>query len=1353
MCEISLKQTVRREPVLNYSARNIIIIFLLSAACITAQMDRYKFQRISIQEGLSQSTVNCILQDNFGFLWIGTQDGLNRYDGYSFNVYRHNYLKASSVSDNNIITMYISRRGDFWIGTEAGGLNKFDRNSEEFISYTHQDGKNSISDNYIWAITEDQNGYLWIATREGLNKFDPVKNIFTVFKSDTSDPASLSSNHVFDAVCDKNGYIWVATSQGLNRFDPVKRKFKRYGNTSGSGKTIGDNLIISIYCDNSGTMWFGTYDGKLNRYNYDNDSFITYQLPIPGDLRKNDQSVLDIKSDKKGNIWLGTAACGLFYFNTKDERFTSYTYDHMNPYSLASNEIFSLYVDREGIIWVGTYGAGISKLDIQRQQFPHYKYLTPKLNNNIDNAVFSFCEDSEGFIWVGTSGGLNRFDPNTKEMLPVVYRPDEHASDNNYIHALYADKKNNLWIGPYGKGLDRYNIKTKSFRNYKLDNASIVSIIEDNEGFLWLGDLGSGVIKLDPTTGKSIRFKKSSDNKNGLSNNEIQTMILDSSGTLWIGTAMGLSKLNTKTYQISYYHSIPGNTEGLSHNIVLSICQDPYNPDILWLGTSGGGLNRFSKRSGKCIQYNEEHGLPNNMIYGIQADSKGDLWLSTNFGLSRLNPATMIFRNFDETDGLQSNEFNQYAFYKTRAGNILFGGLDGFNLFSPELIRETKYVSPVVLTSFKLFNKPVKLEDPIYEIKEIKLSHKDFVFSFEFAALSFSSPGKNKYAYMMEGFDSDWIYCGSSRTATYTNLEHGQYTFRVKAANSTGVWNEQGTSIKINIAPPFYGTTIFRISIVVLFIFLAFLIYKKRVQYVERLNKKLEKLIKERTDKLHQEIAHRIKVEASLRENEEKFRALIENANDAVVLITDSGTIKYVSPGYERIYGYSSAEVIGHNISEKIEKHNAERLAEKIFILEKDHSKQEYLVYKDVHKNGYEIILEVVISNELHNPAIEGYVLVIRDITERKRAEEELTESEERYRKLVELSPLAIVVHTGKKLVFVNEAGKRIFHAKQDDNVIGRDILDFVHPDYRDAVMSRIQKMLAEPHAVVPMEQKFITLDGDVIDVEVVAASFNYKKSKSIIVVFQDITERKNTNAALIESESKLRESNKNKDKFFSIIAHDLRSPFSSLLGYSDLLVEGFEDLSEEDLKNSIFILNKSIRKVYNLIENLLQWSRLQTDKIEINAVTVDLWSVSHMATSLLEVNALNKNIAIHNEISKNHFVFADEIMLTSVFQNLISNAIKFTKNGGEVFLKSYDRGNYVEVNVVDSGIGISQDTLDRLFKIEIHQSTLGTNEEKGTGLGLILCKELIEKSGGRIWVNSEENKGSTFTFILPKPD
>ena len=820
------------------------------------QTDNILFQHITIEEGLSQATVNCILQDSKGFMWFATQDGLNKYDGYTFTVYKHDPEDPNTISQNYVTALIEDRGGFIWIGTRVNGVSRFDPAGGTFKHYVNDPrDPNSLSSNAVRDICADPEGPLWIATEGGgLNRLDPKTGIFTRYRNDPQNPGSLSSDIVLCIHKDHGGTMWVGTRAGLNRFDPQAGRFTHYLNDPQNPGSLSDNEVTTIYRDRPGALWVGTRQGGLNRLDPLTGTFRRFMsVPgKPGSLSSN--WAAKILEGGAGVLWIGTHGGGVNRFDPATETFIHYRCDSNNPRGLNDDDIRSIYEDRTGIIWFGTFSGGINKFDPRTAAFVYYTHNPRDPYSLCAGSISSICEDRSGVLWVGTVNGLNRYDALLDGFKVYKHdRADRRSLSNNEVWALYEDSGGVLWVGTRN-GLNRFDRETGTFYSYShdprdpnsLNDNDIAAICESGPGRLWIGTEQAGLNEFDRSAGIFKHYEHNPLDPNSLSCNFILSLCKDRRGNLWVGTLEGLNRFELQTGKIYRYLMEPGKPGGLSLNTIGPIYED--STGRLWIGTSGGGLNLFVPSQDNFRHYHRGQGLLNEVINGTLEDDKGYLWISTNQGIFKFDPSGETFTQFDASDGLQGNEFNTGAYFKGRGGRFYFGGINGLTAFFPHEITRNPYTPPVAITSFQKFNKVVDPGKPLSGVTELELTYQDYVFTFEFAALDFAAPGKNRYAYKMEGFDLRWQVTDSKkRFATYTNLDPGEYVFRVKGSNNHGAWNEKGAAVTIKIIPPFWQTYWFRIFAVMLILGLISLFYGARVRKIQAQKRKLEELVDKRT--------------------------------------------------------------------------------------------------------------------------------------------------------------------------------------------------------------------------------------------------------------------------------------------------------------------------------------------------------------------------------------------------------------------------------------------------------------------------------------------------------------------------
>ncbi len=832
-------------------------------------LSRYlRIGRFTAQDGLSSDQTRDVVQDKLGLMWFGTLGGLNRYDGASLKVYRHDPEDSNSLSHNVARAMIVDQSGVLWIGTWGGGLNQYDREKDAFIRYQNDpDNPHSLSDDIVRTVYEDRDGTIWLGTMGGLNKLDRDSRQFTRYQHDPGDPNSLSNNIVWSIVEDSTGVLWVGTEDGLNRFDPKTEQFVHYRHNLDDPASLNHNTVRSIYEDRLGILWLGTEAG-LGKLSPERTRITRYQHDATDPQTLSHNIIDSICEDRSGRIWVGTWGGGLNRFDRETETFTHYRHNTADPYSLSSDSIWHIYEGQQGMLWIATEG-GINFLDGSAKPFHHYRALPDIPNTLSDNRVNTLYAGQAGIVWVGTnSGGLNKFDRQTERFTQYLHGPSDPINlSNDNLTAVYEDRQGLIWIGTRGMGLIKFDPDTERTAIYSYDDTkphslshdSVVNIYEDRTGTLWIGTYGGGLNALDRETEQFTRYQHDPADPHTLSNNVVLSVSEDRAGTLWVGTiGGGLNKFNRETGEFTHYLHDPSDPNSLSNDAVMSIYED--RTGTLWIGTARG-LNKFDRQNNRfSSHYTTNYGLSNDTICGILEDEKGELWLSTQKGLSRFDPRKESFRNYTVSDGLQSDTFFLYsAPSKSRSGEMFFGGSNGFNAFYPNEIVDNLTPPPVLITDFQLSNKPVPigadsvLKKSILDINNLVLSYRDRVFSFEFVALNYRAPAQNRYRYRMEGFEKEWNEVDSTRRfATYTNLDPGDYVFRVIASNNDGIWNEEGASIRISVTPPWWETMWFRISMIVMAIALLAGVFRWRVSAIEARSRKLEVQVMDRTRELQE---------------------------------------------------------------------------------------------------------------------------------------------------------------------------------------------------------------------------------------------------------------------------------------------------------------------------------------------------------------------------------------------------------------------------------------------------------------------------------------------------------------------
>jgi ligand-binding sensor domain-containing protein len=805
------------------------------------RFDRLTTENEKLVQGLSQNWIYSILQDKYGYMWFGTWDGLNKYDGYDFTIYN----VVDGLSDHIIYSLLEDDEGILWIGTDKG-FNKFDRKTQEFKQYLHIPGdSNSLVNSRVNSIIQDYDGTFWLGTAGGLNHFDKKTETFTPYLSTRQNYYSLRSNYIVDVYQDHDGVLWISTNSGLVMFDSKTGRSTRYYHIQGDSNSISHNNVRCVLQDRSGGLWIGTRSG-LNYYNIKTREMKQYfQEPgNPNSLSNNWVRV--IYEDHSGDIWIGTES-GLNFYDREKDSFVKYMNVINDPGSLSSNKVYSVYEDKSGNIWVGTY-KGVNKIVRYYNNFQHRKQTAFDETSINSNVIWNFIEDDEKNLWISTIKGVSILNRKTGKFTFLEHDPNDEQSiiDNDVRSLTFCPSIGCVWIGTFGSGLDKYDLKTRQIIHYRSNpNKNSISsnyvndVILDESGMVWIAS-GWGLNRFDPKLGRFKTFFSNPEDENSLTNNITICLLEDKHGDIWVGTDQGLNKYIKAKNRFVRYMSKPGDKNSLSNNTIFAIYED--KTGVIWVGTSGGGLNRLNPQTGIVKSYTTKDGLPNNVIYGILEDDAGHLWISSNLGLSKFYKLAEQFVNYDVKDGIQSNEFNLGACFKDKNGIFYFGGMNGYNVFDPMKIIHNPNPPVVVITNFRKFNDVLHHE--YFNMDTIELNYDDNYFSFEISALDYTNPAKNQYKYMLDNIDQEWVFTeASNRLAEYKRVRPGIYTFKANGSNNDGVWNKEGVSLKVIIHPPWWETWPFRILIIMLIIASFWYLNYRRARKIRRKQEVQEKML------------------------------------------------------------------------------------------------------------------------------------------------------------------------------------------------------------------------------------------------------------------------------------------------------------------------------------------------------------------------------------------------------------------------------------------------------------------------------------------------------------------------------
>lgn len=785
--------------------RRLLPLALLLSSILAHAQPAIQFQQFGVDEGLSSGYINGIAKGPNGFMWFGTAFGLNRFDGYRFISYRHAADQSNSLAHDYIRDIYVASDGRLWIATE-GGLSEYRPQTDDFASHF-----NGV---YVRQIAEDATGQLWLATDQGVYLFDPVaERVVSQYSAQEASEIGLTTNDTLAIVVDHLGLVWVGVNRGgLHRLDPSTGRIERY-RANGELGAISHDSVLSLYEDADHQLWVGTANG-LNRYQRDENHF---SLLAPAGSSMSSAVVFAIIEDADGLLWFGSYG-GLNRYSAQGGYGFAVSHDVADRNGLTDNRVRSLYIDEEGLLWVGT-SSGLALHDLRSADFGLYRHRPDRADSLSDSYVWSIFRDSQERLWIGSTGGLEWFDLDRgKSLRRFVHDPADPSSlSHNTVHAIAEDRQGQIWVATDGVGLNRFDPITGGFQRFRhdpndpasLSDDQVKSIYEDSAGTLWVGTVRGGVNRQQPD-GSFVSFKPNPDDERSLPHSNVYAMAEDRAGRLWLATRDGMARYDAESNDFERFQHRPDDPESISDNTVLSLIVD--RAGIFWLGTRGG-LNRLDPDTGRFDHWRIADGLANDTVFALAEASDGALWLSTNAGLSRFDPSTERFENFSKADGLQSNEFNSSSAFADRDGRLYFGGPDGLNAFYPDKVRRSSAPVTLALTDVLLFNQSVGVGDdsplvaPLTHLSTLRLGPEDSIFAFEFSALNFRQPERNRFRYRLEGFNNDWLEATArDRKAVYTRVPHGDYLFRVNAAIGAGDWSENSFALPLTIDPPWWLT-------------------------------------------------------------------------------------------------------------------------------------------------------------------------------------------------------------------------------------------------------------------------------------------------------------------------------------------------------------------------------------------------------------------------------------------------------------------------------------------------------------------------------------------------------------------
>ncbi|MBK7632760.1 MAG: hypothetical protein IPJ23_19190 [Ignavibacteriales bacterium] len=876
----------------------IILHFTLYNLHCNAQQQNH-FTHFTTEDGLSQSSVFSIMQDDIGFMWFATEDGLNKFDGNKFTIYRPIQNDTTSIPDLGIRKVYKDASGKLWVLSLRGKLSRYNPQKNNFSRYSFYTDTNTNSVKII-TLAEDKDQNLWAVTTKGeFFIYDQEKDNFHSKNLNQNIKKQFESIHLQCLLVDKENIFWLGTWEGLIKLEMSEQQVFKYNYSSLNPNSLAGDMVFNIAEDEFGNLWVASANGGVSVFNKTTGKFKVYNYnPVQNNYLSSNR-IMSILIDSRKKIWIGTFDKGLDMFDPETKTFTNFSHNPSIIGSLSIGAVMSIYEDKSGGVWFGTGGDGINRYDPLNQNFTHIQHLPGNSASISPNPVLSICEDHLGNLWIGSDGGgINVREKNSNKFKTFLQNP---AFGSNAITVIYEDSKGNIWIGadpgadsPAGAVI-KYNRKTNSFvpfKNISIKFGGVSAVHEDKFGELWVATPSDGIHRYNPTTSEEIVYRTNPNDSTSIGSNSIFSICEDSNGHLWFGSiSAGLNLFNRENNSFTRFVNDPNNKYSLGSNAVWCIAED--GKKNLWVGTWGGGINKFIRGKKIFLRYTVDNGLAGNIVYGIIPDDQGNLWISSNKGLTKFDINTSEFKNFDKSNGLMISDFSAGAVFKSKDGRLFFGGNSGVIEFDPKGIKENLFVPNVIITDFRVFDKPFQLDKSILFTDEVNLNYDQNFFTLEFASLDYTSPEKNIYEYKLEGVDKDWIKSDGRRFASYTDISNGHYKFRVRGSNSSGKFNPVEAVLKITIAPPFWKTWWFRLIALIILMLILYLTHKYRLNKLLEVERTRNRIARDLHDEVSASItgivyfADAVKTEVKEKESQ-ALKKLIGLISESAIQIQES---------------------------------------------------------------------------------------------------------------------------------------------------------------------------------------------------------------------------------------------------------------------------------------------------------------------------------------------------------------------------------------------------------------------------------------------------------------------------------
>jgi PAS domain S-box-containing protein len=1284
------------------------------------------FRRFPATAGLSQTRVSQITQDDDGFLWFGTQSGLNRFDGYKSKVYKHDPKRPGSLSGVFLYSLFKDSSGSLWAGSDQY-LDRFDPVTETFrrIPLSAPNSKTSVN---FGSINQDRRGTLWLPTSDGLYGLNPSTGQSVHYRRNPSDPASLNQGELQTVKQDRAGALWVGMRGGLDLFDSQSGKVTKRIQFDDTG------LAVWLHEDRYRVFWLMDGNGELGMLDHRNNRVTRFSFDaISGTATQPGNEVLTMMEDRDGTMWFGTANRGLLKYDRGRGRFISYTTHPGDDESLPDSRVIVLFQDREGNIWAGLHQTAPVHFSPTPRTFEKFTYQ-PGNPNSLGSALVSVIhEDRDGTLWMGADRSIKRVDRKTGE-----YSTFKGVSGHEVL-SIVEQGPNVMWMGTGGLGLKRYNRKTGEIRTYLNSNdpSSLCSdfvekLLMDRKGRLWEAAWG-GLCYFDPATERFKRFNAVSANRT------YHAIAEDKDGMIWLGSNLGLQRLDPDSGSVAaFMHS--DAPESVSDNRINSIYQA--QDGKLWIGTQNG-LDLFDARANQFVHFNENHGLAGSVVACVLEDAAHRLWMSTNAGISSFDPKQQRFNNYTVTDGLPGPDLTGWAACaKSTSGEMFFGGFSGAAAFHPDRIPNVAYVPPVVLTGFRLFGLPVEigkespLKQSITRTHGITLTHSQDIFSIDFSALSYVNPGANRYRYRLEGLQQEWVQVSSEeRQASYTTLPTGDYTFRVQGATGRGPWSDPGAALLIHVLPPWWGTWWFRTMAGLLVVGALCVVYLLRMR---QLSARMQAQIREQQ-----------RAEESLRASQRHLTLIINTIPAMAWSAGRDGAAEFFNNHYLEYAGLTSEQATAWGWITTIHPDDRPRMTEYWRLVVSSGNSGETEARMLRYDGMYRWFLFRVSPLRDHSGDVAGWYGTNIDIHARKEAEEALRSSERDLRLTIETIPGLVWCATPDgELNYVNRRLLAYSETTLDDWAKGS-WARFVHPDDKDRIQDAWSSALATDR-LSEVQCRLRRSDGAYRWFQMYAQTALDAQGKVIrwYGLLLDIDERKRIEENLRSMETQLTRATRiaTVGEFAAAIAHEINQPLAAIVanGHACLRWLSAEPPAlprANEAAERIVRDGKEAGEVVRRIRALFRGS-------DVEQVQLDLNEVIREVVRLLEHEAARKQVVMETAMAQGlPKVDGDRVQVQQLVFNLMTNAIEAMESeaGGarRLFIRSRQLSREsVLIEVQDSGPGLSD--ADKAF------DAFYTTKANGMGMGLAICRSIVDAHRGRLWAESADGEGTTFSFTLP---